>query len=325
MSEAPIIGAVIIGRNEGDRLGLCLASVHAQVPHVVYVDSGSDDGSIERARMTGADVVELDMSKPFTAARARNAGFEALTAKHKIDFVQFIDGDCELQDGWIEFASDFLEHHSDVAVAFGRRRERFPENSIYNRLCDWEWNTPIGMVDACGGDTLMRVRALNDVEGFDPSLIAGEEPELCVRLRAWRWQIWRLDHEMTLHDADMTRFGQWWKRTHRAGHAFAEGAALHGLPPERHWVRETRKAVIWGLVLPVVILLTAWIFTPKALLLLLLYPLQVIRLAIREGGDHAAWERGFLLVIGKFAEMAGVLDYWLRRLIGRPRGLVEYK
>lgn len=325
MTEKPAIGAVIIGRNEGDRLNLCLASVHAQVPHVVYVDSGSDDGSVERARMTGAEVVELDMSKPFTAARARNAGLEALTAHQKIDFVQFIDGDCELQDGWIDFASDFLEHHSDVAVTFGRRRERFPENSIYNRLCDWEWNTPIGMVDACGGDTLMRVSALKDVEGFDPSLIAGEEPELCVRLRAWRWQIWRLDHEMTLHDANMTRFGQWWKRTHRAGHAFAEGAALHGLPPERHWVRETRKAVIWGLVLPIIILLATGMFGPTALLLVLLYPLQVIRLAVRDGGDHAAWERGLLLVVGKFAEMTGVIDYWVRRLTGRPRGLVEYK
>lgn len=325
MDREPIIGAVIIGRNEGDRLGLCLASVSAQVPHIVYVDSGSDDGSVERARMAGAEVVELDMTQAFTAARARNAGFEALTANRDVEFVQFIDGDCELQEGWIAHASAFLMQHSDTAVAFGRRRERFPEKSIYNRLCDWEWDTPIGMVDACGGDTLMRVKAFSDVDGFDPSLIAGEEPELCVRLRAWRWQIWRLDHEMTLHDADMTRFGQFWKRTHRAGHAFAEGAALHGLPPERHWVRETRKAVIWGLVLPLVILLSAWLISPKALYLFLAYPAQIVRLGLREGRNAAAWERAVLLVVGKFAEMTGVLEYWVRRLLGRPRGLVEYK
>ena len=325
MTDAPIIGAVIIGRNEGDRLGLCLASIQGQVQHIVYVDSGSDDSSVDRARRAGAEVVELDMTQPFTAARARNAGFEALKRDRHVDFVQFIDGDCELQEGWIEIATDFLLSHSDAAVAFGRRRERHPDASIYNRLCDWEWDTPIGMTKACGGDTLMRVTALNDVDGFDPNLIAGEEPELCVRLRAWRWQIWRLDHEMTLHDAAMTRFSQWWRRTRRAGHAFAEGAALHGLPPERHWVTETRKALKWGLFFPVIIALSAWFLTPWALIMLLLYPLQVLRLALREGGDRIAWERAFLLVIGKFAEMTGVLEYWLRRLLNRRGRLIEYK
>ena len=325
MTDKPIIGAVIIGRNEGDRLGLCLVSVGAQIEHIVYVDSGSDDNSVERAHRAGAVVVELDMTKPFTAARARNAGLEALKEHQNVEFVQFIDGDCELQEGWIEVATEFLVNHSDAAVVFGRRRERHPDASIYNRLCDWEWDTPVGMVDACGGDTLMRVAALNDVDGFDPNLIAGEEPELCVRLRAWRWQIWRLDHEMTLHDAAMTRFGQWWKRTRRAGHAFAEGAAMHGLPPERHWVEETRKALKWGLFLPLFILITTWFFTPSALFLLLLYPFQILRLARREGGNKEAWERAVLLVVGKFAEMTGVLEYWLRRVLKRQGQLIEYK
>lgn len=325
MTEKPIIGAVIIGRNEGARLISCLTSVKAQLPHVVYVDSGSSDGSVEAARKEGAQVVELDMTRPFTAARARNAGLAALTEAQDVEFVQFIDGDCELQPGWIETASEFLLSHSDAAVAFGRRRERFPEKSVYNRLCDWEWDTPIGQTTACGGDALMRLSALRDVDGFDPDLIAGEEPELCVRLRAWRWQIWRLDHEMTLHDAAMTRFSQWWKRTRRAGHAFAEGAAMHGLPPERHWVTETRKALLWGVCLPVFALLGAWLISPGLLLLLLLYPIQIVRLAIREGNDRTAWERAVLLVLGKFAEATGVLEYWLRRATNKRGRLIEYK
>ncbi len=325
MTEKPIIGAVIIGRNEGARLISCLTSVKAQLPHVVYVDSGSSDGSVEAARKEGAQVVELDMTRPFTAARARNAGLAALTEAQDVEFVQFIDGDCELQPGWIETASEFLLSHSDAAVAFGRRRERFPEKSVYNRLCDWEWDTPIGQTTACGGDALMRLSALRDVDGFDPDLIAGEEPELCVRLRAWRWQIWRLDHEMTLHDAAMTRFSQWWKRTRRAGHAFAEGAAMHGLPPERHWVTETRKALLWGVCLPVFALLGAWLISPGLLLLLLLYPIQIVRLAIREGNDRTAWERAVLLVLGKLAEATGVLEYWLRRATNKRGRLIEYK
>ena len=132
---------------------------------------------------------------------------------------------------------------------------RYPEASIYNRLIDAEWDTPVGRARACGGDALMRVAALQEVGGFDPDLIAGEEPELCVRLRAKGWEIWRLDAEMTLHDAAMTRFGQWWQRTRRGGYAFAEGAALHGAAPERHCVPNLRRLILWGMVLPLATIL----------------------------------------------------------------------
>jgi GT2 family glycosyltransferase len=247
------VGLVAIGRNEGKRLHQCLLSVLGKVAHVVYVDSGSTDGSIELARSLGVDVVELDLSTPFTAARGRNAGFHRLLqANPQIEFVQFVDGDCEVVEGWLERALHELESQSNVAVVCGRRRERFPEQSIYNRLCDIEWDTPVGEATACGGDSMMRVEAFQQVGGFNPTLIAGEEPELCVRLRQKGWKIFRLDAEMTLHDAQMTRFGQWWKRSLRAGHAYAEGAWLHGREPERHWVKESRSIWLWGLgVLPV--------------------------------------------------------------------------
>ncbi|MEM9139196.1 MAG: glycosyltransferase, partial [Pseudomonadota bacterium] len=210
--SAVAVGAVIIGRNEGARLIRCLASV-GSAACMVYVDSGSTDGSVQAAREAGAEVVELDMDMPFTAARARNAGLARLREIGAFDYVQFIDGDCELQPGWIALALAFLEEHPDVAVACGRRRERFPEASVYNRLCDHEWDTPVGEAKACGGDALMRMTALAAVGGYRDDLIAGEEPELCVRLRAAGWRVWRLDAEMTLHDADMHRFGQWWRRT----------------------------------------------------------------------------------------------------------------
>lgn len=316
--QEPRTAAVLIGRNEGARLLAALAAIPAEVRPVIYVDSGSTDGSVAAAQAAGARVVALDMSRPFTAARARNEGFAALAADRP-DFVQFIDGDCALAPGWIETARRFLLEHPDVAVACGRRRERFPEASVYNRLCDEEWNTPIGEARACGGDALMRADAFAAVGGFNPGLIAGEEPELCVRLRAAGWKIHRLDAEMTLHDAAMTRFGQWWKRMRRSGHAYAEGAALHGSPPERHFVTETRRALIWGAAIPLAALIgTA--FTPWALLILALWPLQILRLARRLGLSRAAF-----LTIGKLPEALGVAEYWLRRLAGRRAGLIEYK
>lgn len=320
-----MIAAIAIGRNEGARLLQCLDSLHGKVGRIVYVDSGSTDGSVEAARARGAEVVELDMTQPFTAARARNAGLERLRAGAIPEFVQFVDGDCEIRDGWIETAFLFLQENPKSAIACGRRRERHPEASPYNAHCDREWNTPVGQALACGGDALMRMAALDQIGGYDPTLIAGEEPEMCVRLRARGWQVWRLDAEMTWHDAAMTRFAQFWKRSRRAGHAYAEGAHMHGAPPERHFLRETRRALIWGVVLPVAILVLALVANPWWLLLFAIYPVQVARIARRGGNDRAAWEEAALLTLGKFAEGLGVLEFHLRRLGGRRSGLIEYK
>jgi len=320
------LAAVLIGRNEGARLVRCLASVHPLADRIIYVDSGSTDTSVAAARAAGAEVIVLDRSQPFTAARARNAGLEVLRQGGALpDWIQFVDGDCEVQPGWIQTAQHFLDTHPRAAVACGRRRERFPQASLYNRLCDAEWNTPVGEALACGGDALMRRAALDQVGGYNPGLIAGEEPELCVRLRSMGWQIWRLDAEMTLHDVAMTRFSQWWKRTRRSGHAAAEGMALQGGGPDRLGVAMVRRALLWGVVLPGVTLAFAALTGPLALILLLAYPAQILRLARRGGGTRAAWEQALFLTIGKFAEAMGVAEYWGRRLLGRRSGIIEYK
>ena len=321
------LGVVAIGRNEGDRLRACLASVVQQAGVTVYVDSGSTDSSAELARGLGAVVVDLDMRLPFTAARARNAGFQRLTAiAPELQYVQFVDGDCEVRAAWLPQACAFLDAHADVAAVCGRRRERFPERSVYNLLCDLEWNSPIGEARACGGDVLMRAAALRQVSGYRDGLIAGEEPELCVRLRGNGWRIWRLDAEMTLHDAAMTRFAQWWKRNNRAGFAYAEGAHLHGAPPERHWVRESRSAWLWGACLPLAIAAAVGLWGPWAWFALAVYPVQVLRLFMRTSGTAGtrAW-RALFLVLGKFAEAYGQATYLARRWSGGPAKLIEYK
>lgn len=323
MTRPASVAAVAIGRNEGARLIRCLTALTAQADRVVYVDSGSTDGSREAARALGVEVVELDMGRPFTAARARNAGAESLrTAGGDLPvYLQFVDGDCVLREGWIDAARAFLEGRPDAAVACGRRREQNPADSLYNRLIDLEWDTPVGQARSCGGDALMRSAAFDAVGGYDDALIAGEEPELCVRLRGAGWTVWRLDVEMTWHDADIMRLGQWWARARRAGHAYAEGAALHGFPPERHNVAQVRRAMLWGAVLPLVALAGAVLIHPAALLILLAWPLQVIRLA-RRSGD---WRQALFLTLAKLPEAEGILEYHLRRLTGRRRGLIEYK
>ena len=324
------IGAVAIGRNEGERLRRCLTSLIGRVRSVVYVDSGSTDGSVALAKEMGAVVVEVDPAVPFTAARARNLGFAKLhEVAPELRLVQFVDGDCEVAAGWWARGAAAMEQTPDVAVVCGRRRERFPNASIYNRLCDLEWDTPIGYAETCGGDALMRTLPFQEVGGYNGDLIAGEEPDLCLRLRQRGWKIVRLDAEMTLHDAAMTHVRQWWRRTMRAGYAYAEGAARHRGEPERFWLRETRSIWFWGLGVPAVAFGFAGPTLGASLILLGGYGLLAVRVyrATRRRGIGAPDARLYTAscVLGKLPQLLGQLTYWKTRLTRKQAGIIEYK
>jgi GT2 family glycosyltransferase len=328
-SALQYLAVVVIGRNEGRRLAVCLQSVRQAAPSalVVYVDSGSTDGSVALAKHIGCEVVELDMRQPFTAARARNAGYGQAVGMHaELAFVQFMDGDCEMVGDWLDTARAYLDQHAEVAVVCGRRRERYPQNSLYNQFCDIEWNTQPGQASSCGGDAMIRLQALQQVAGFREDLIAGEEPEMCVRIRAKGWKVWRLDHEMTLHDAAILRFSQWWQRCKRSGYAFAAGHALHGGPPEYHWAHQVKSVWLWGLLLPATTLAFALTWSPWFLLAALAYPVQAARIYTKLPAETAQrkWYAIYLM-LGKFPEMLGVLKFQKDKLLGARSGLIEYK
>tara|TARA_R110001599_G_scaffold305286_1_gene511614 strand:+ start:1090 stop:2106 length:1017 start_codon:yes stop_codon:yes gene_type:complete len=323
------LGAVVIGRNEGERLKQCLLSLCKDLEHIVYVDSGSNDDSVEFALSLGVNVVSLDLSQPFTAARARNAGLAVLVEKQPaLHYVQFVDGDCEVQSGWLSQASEFLENNPDFAAVCGRRRERYPEASIYNLLCDIEWETPIGEAKACGGDALFRLTALQIVDGYRDSLIAGEEPEMCYRMRQLGWKIMRLNVEMTLHDASMTRIRQWWKRNQRAGHAYAESYALHGQSEEKFRKSECKSILLWAALLPIFIIgMSLW--EPKLSVLFLVYPLQIARLTLRYQRRFKNLKQSTLYsvsnVFGKWPQLMGIVEFKVNSLRGIRSHLIEYK
>ncbi len=349
------VGAVAIGRNEGERLRACLGSLVGQVRSVVYVDSGSTDGSVEFARELGVLVVELDMTVPFTMARARNAGWRALLeGSPGLEFVQFVDGDCEVVESWIGVARTTLVEMREFAVVCGRRRERFPEASRYNRFCDIEWNSPVGEAKACGGDFLVRTAVLKESGGMNESLIAGEEPEWCLRLRAAGHRILRIDAEMTRHDAAMLKFGQWWKRNRRAGYgsadvlwrsegtfpsALIEGMAFaHVDKSSREWVYRLSGVFLVGSVLFTIVGMSLGTglgaAVPAGIILgvlcsIALGLLQAVRIAnsIRGREPDSGWRLryGIFTMLGKPAQFLGQRKHLRDLRAGRVATLIEYK
>ena len=320
------VGVVVIGRNEGDRLRECLNSARQHDAHIVYVDSGSSDESTNLALSLGCDVVELDVSRPFTAGRGRNAGTAFLLTKYPhIEFVQFIDGDCILDPQWLKNGLAKLNSDEKIAVVCGRRRERYPHTSIYNLLADMEWNTPIGEATQCGGDALIRASAFKDVEGYDNNFAAGEEPEMCYRMRQPGWKIWRLDAEMVLHDADMTKFSQWWLRSKRSGSAYAQSAWVHWRDPERFCLRDSFSIWLWALFVPIIAIALAAPTFGLSLGLFLAYPVLTSRIYRyrRNHGDsrrHSALYAIFC-IMGKWPQLLGQMRF----LRTRQSSLIEYK
>ena len=320
------VAIVVIGRNEGERLRACLRSVLSVSPNLVYADSASSDGSVELARAMGAVVVEVDPSLPLNAARGRNAGLAAVRKRFPdCAFVQFLDGDCLLAPGWVEVAIAFLDSNPRAAVACGRRFEAHPRASFYNRLADEEWNTPVGRAQACGGDALMRIRALDAVGGFNPSLMASEEPELAARLRNRDWEIWRLDAPMTEHDARIFTFGQWWKRTTRSGYGYAQAWLSTKHLPERVNGKLLRSALLWVVGLPLVVLLLALAAQRAAMLLLipLLYLVQTLRMASRRPDRSVhGLKASAMMMLAKLPELIGAA----RAMLSPHRSaMIEYK
>jgi GT2 family glycosyltransferase len=320
------VDVVLIGRNEGERLVLSLASVAPQARRVVYVDSGSTDDSVANARKAGAEVVILDMSHPFTAARARNAGFDALMAHDDPpEIVQFLDGDCIMSTGWLDAASTVMRNTPDLGLVTGLQAELRRDITVYNQLSDFEWKRPTGEIDACSGNMMVRVTAFLAVGGFNPEIIAAEDDEICTRLRKGGWRLIRIAENMALHDGGVLHFSQWWKRAQRTGHGFAQVGHLH---PE-YFLRERQRGWVYGLILPLVALFGALLSPWVPLLVLGIYALSYLKTmrGLQTAGlpaNEAMRHAGFL-TLSKFPNLIGMVRYHWRRLNHLQMLIIEYK
>jgi glycosyltransferase involved in cell wall biosynthesis len=330
---APAISVVVIGRNEGERLARCLESIRQMRAvdgiEIIYVDSASKDGSPELAARYGAHAIVLKSERP-TAALGRNAGWRLA----KAEFVLFLDGDTILHPDFARAALESMMQDPSIVAVWGHRREIHPEVSIYNRTLDLDWVYAPGFTEFCGGDVLMRRHALEEVGGYDSELIAGEEPEMCRRMRARGYRILHIDHPMTGHDLYMTRWSQYWKRATRAGHAFAEVSRRYRDSDDPSWNADRKRnlirGVFWLASLAVAVAASVFRLTvlPVALWLSLLLVLSL------RSAWKARWKSSnavTLLLYGVHSHLQqvpiciGQLRYALDQWRGNRRALIEYK
>jgi GT2 family glycosyltransferase len=331
-SSSYSLGFVVIGRNEGERLKTGLRAILSICPEaiIIYVDSGSNDDSVAFASEHGIITVELDMSIPFTAARARNTGFTALLKQRpQLTYVQFLDGDCELLLGWVDIATDYLSKNTKTGIVSGRRSERFPNASIYNQLIDIEWNTPLGEAKAVLGDMCVKVDVFKKIDGFNETIIAAEDDDFCLRALRSGYTTFRIDANMSKHDANIMRLSQWYQRSKRGGHGYANIHHLHGDGPERYFRKEIKSVVFWGALIPTTFTLFLFILPVVSILILLGYLAFITKTIVRRRnlGDSlkTATAFGTLIFTGKISEFMGMLQYYRNHVLSRKHQLIEYK
>jgi glycosyltransferase involved in cell wall biosynthesis len=331
-ADLPAFSIVVIGRNEGQGLARCLESIQqvrgVTIREVIYVDSDSTDGSPELASRYGATVIKVHPERP-TAAIGRNAGWRRAAS----ELILFLDGDTVLHPDFPLAACYALSLDASIAVVSGHRREIHPEQSVYNRVSDLDWVSPTGFSEFCGGDALMRHKALLETGGFDEGLIAGEEPELCRRMRARGYRILHIDHPMTGHDLQILHWSQYWKRATRTGHAYAEVSERFRDSDDPLWTSERNGNLIrggfWIVSFAAAIAAGFWYGPVSITLWLALLLLLSLRSAWK-----ARWKTRntfTLLVYGihsqlqQFPICVGQLKYELDKIRRKRSRLIEYK
>jgi cellulose synthase/poly-beta-1,6-N-acetylglucosamine synthase-like glycosyltransferase len=327
------VSVVVIGRNEGARLARCLDSIRqmrfpASDVELIYVDSASKDDSTQIAASRNAQVIVLNAGRP-CAAKARNAGWRASSAP----LVFFLDGDTIVHPDFLTKAMESLRT-KEIGVVWGHRRELKPRQSIYTGVLDLDWIWPAGDSLFCGGDALMRRSVLEATGGFDDTLIAGEEPELCRRIREMGYRILHIDCQMTGHDLAVTRFRQYWNRSVRTGHAYAEIASRFQRTRDPLWLAEQRRNIVQGLGYAILILgsvaigiarLTLWPLAITVLIFVLLAVRTAMRNRSRTSSLKLLFAHGIHSHLQQIPILLGQAGYWWSRFAGKRRHLIEYR
>ena len=213
----PTLAVVVIARNEEENIGASLEAALAAVcgqdcSEVVLVDSNSSDRTVEIAQRYPISILRYRAERP-TAAAGRRIGFAHVRA----NYVQFIDGDCCIEPGFIAAALQEFASHPDVAVVYGARRNITPGQVSES--------API-VHGSLGGNALYRASALAQVDSFNPHIIGEEEGELLGRLQAAGFRAVSIRHLMITHYTEALQTVEGFMQRHHRGLGQGSGQVL---------------------------------------------------------------------------------------------------
>ncbi len=189
---------IVIARNEEKSIAECLQSVIAAFTlhsyELIFVDSASEDRTVEIARQFPAKIIHLPDTLPKRPSIAREAG--RLQAKGR--WILFLDGDCTLLPAWLPAAKQALLAENLLAGVAGKREEIIADSSELQK-CGQHTSGTQKTVTSLGGCAAYKHDIVKKVGGFNTSLYSCEEAEFGARIRKAGYRLSRLPEFMTRH------------------------------------------------------------------------------------------------------------------------------
>lgn len=239
------ISFVVIGYNESAHLRACLESVRSADLdgiryELLYVDGGSTDDSLNIAASCGVDRV-LGGDRRRRAAENRNLGAN----DSRGTYIQFLDGDMQLEPTWPKRGLRYLQERSEVAVVCGRLREVNP--GYLFQVIQLDWVQREGAVETCGGAALFRREPFHEAGAFPEDVAYGEEPLLCWRIRnVLKREVHFWTEPMALHDIGFSGIRDYWRQYSRNGATYIEIAVRCAGTEDPYWTRDTITNFAWA-------------------------------------------------------------------------------
>lgn len=182
---------VVIGKNEALNLPRCFRSIQKVSNKIIFVDSNSDDNSIEVATQHKIKTILRVKSNFGTPALSRSIGAKNAQTK----YIQFVDGDMEIEMGWAQKAIQKLESNKKIVAVHGYKKVYTKNHQDYFILSDSkDWQA-----DYLQGAFLIERKIYNRAGGLDGRFYGEEERDLYIRIKAIGYEVWYIHDLMASH------------------------------------------------------------------------------------------------------------------------------
>lgn len=309
----PFVSVVVIGRNEEKHLEACFRSIfNMNYPHnkleIIYVDTDSRDKSVDIAKQFNVKIAEEQSDFP-SPGLARNRGIR----EAQYEIIHFIDGDMTVDRNYLKNAIPTLQKNN-IACVIGDISERYSDRSFLAKVLNYPWRKrKKGIVDAPGAGGTFLKSILQEIGGYNPLILKGQETELGFRIRQKGYQIYKIENKMGTHDYGINNIHSLMKHSYTMGKSYGK---ILTLPPQQSYfdfINHARNLLIQGIILFTVIL--CLLLTKKVLFVLLIPVVLSLYVTIRhmkEYYSHRDWYAPIYYIIMHLSKpivLYGLLEY----------------